>query len=280
MHVSLKTPLRMCLSGLDLRPQPNKFSNCCYLEIGARVSAFALSILFYVPAIILASLGDFLKKTHPIELPSEILGPGLHEITNLIHLNSDLKTLASARFGEDCATAAFAIAYNIGNKISFISLHVMVGSEIQAASKKLLEELNISLVVNIAGDYQKQASRIKKGGSCNFFKGETLNNGIKIRYIEGDIADTGLTPLPLTELVGAINQEIQSGGRVLIHCEDGKSRTGAVAIAWIMFSERKNFTEAFNLLKKRRHLEAITTFIPTPTLLEQLKRWNPKEVRA
>ncbi len=191
--------------------------------------------------------------------------------------NLDLVRLVEQR-GFDINTAALALEENIGNKISFISQDVMVGSEIQAADRELLGRLNISLVVNVPGDCRKHPAVGSDHISCNFFEGQQLSGGNTIRYIEANVADDGSTPLPLTELVRAIEQEVQRGGRVLIHCKEGKSRTGAVGIAWIMFNERKGFEEAFRLYKQRRGVPDGSRFIPTDILLDQLRAWNPRDV--
>lgn len=81
--------------------------------------------------------------------------------------------------------------------------------------------------------------------------------------------------LPETELRkifkqtnGIINsvREKKRAGRVLVHCNAGVSRSASVCIAYLMFTQRMTFTDAFNLVKSKR--ECIQ---PNSGFLRQLK---------
>ena len=45
-----------------------------------------------------------------------------------------------------------------------------------------------------------------------------------------------------------------SGGKVLVHCEAGISRSPTICMAYIMRTERRQLEEAFDIIKQRREL--------------------------
>lgn len=46
----------------------------------------------------------------------------------------------------------------------------------------------------------------------------------------------------------------QSGGRVLVHCQAGISRSATICLAYLMHTQRVRLDEAFNFVKQRRHV--------------------------
>lgn len=46
----------------------------------------------------------------------------------------------------------------------------------------------------------------------------------------------------------------QSGGRVLVHCQAGISRSATICLAYLMHTQRVKLDEAFDFVKRRRHV--------------------------
>lgn len=55
-------------------------------------------------------------------------------------------------------------------------------------------------------------------------------------------------PFPPTDSVK------QSGGRVLVHCQAGISRSATICLAYLMHTQRVRLDEAFDFVKQRRHV--------------------------
>jgi protein-tyrosine phosphatase len=69
-----------------------------------------------------------------------------------------------------------------------------------------------------------------------------------------------------------IDQCLNEGHRVLVHCAQGKSRSGAVVLFYLMRSRRLSFSRAFALLKAAR-----PTAQPNSAFITQLQRWSRAE---
>lgn len=46
----------------------------------------------------------------------------------------------------------------------------------------------------------------------------------------------------------------QSGGRVLVHCQAGISRSATICLAYLMHTQRVRLNEAFDFVKQRRNV--------------------------
>lgn len=58
--------------------------------------------------------------------------------------------------------------------------------------------------------------------------------------------------LYFTECNRSIQQAINAGGKILVHCNAGLSRSAAVVVAYVMESMRMPFTDAIQLVQSRR----------------------------
>ncbi|CAF89900.1 unnamed protein product, partial [Tetraodon nigroviridis] len=67
----------------------------------------------------------------------------------------------------------------------------------------------------------------------------------------------------------AIQQEVLRGGRALVYCKNGRSRSAAVCIAYLMKHHRLSLTDALQKVKAARHV-----IEPNPGFLSQLRRFE------
>lgn len=61
----------------------------------------------------------------------------------------------------------------------------------------------------------------------------------------------------------------EAGGKTLVHCFAGKSRSSSVCIAYLMQRERLNLLEALRFVRTRREV-----VMPNTGFLTQLKQWE------
>ena len=61
---------------------------------------------------------------------------------------------------------------------------------------------------------------------------------------------------------------IKGDEKVFVHCLAGSSRSASIVIAYIMWSEKKTFTEAFDIVKSKRFIS------PNEGFIEQLKMFE------
>lgn len=66
-----------------------------------------------------------------------------------------------------------------------------------------------------------------------------------------DLPSQNILPY-LDKAIEFINKAVSSGGRVLVHCFAGISRSASTVIAYFMATRKMTFLEAFNYVKKRR----------------------------
>jgi protein-tyrosine phosphatase len=64
----------------------------------------------------------------------------------------------------------------------------------------------------------------------------------------------------LTEAFDFIKAGFQGGGKVLVHCQMGQSRSAAIVTAFLMHSQKLTFEEAFGHVKERREIVSAERF--------------------
>jgi protein-tyrosine phosphatase len=82
-----------------------------------------------------------------------------------------------------------------------------------------------------------------------------------------DIADDARALLlpRLPSVITFIEDAIQNGGGVLVYCTDGISRSAAIIIAYLMYSKRKTYSDAYAFIKLKRSVAK-----PNFSLVKQL----------
>lgn len=139
---------------------------------------------------------------------------------------------------------------------------VFIGSQSSAANLDELRKNNITHVLNVAAEIP------------NFFEN---SKEITIEYlhiklldmISESIVESGL----LDKCIKFIEESVSKGGHVLVHCQAGMSRSGAVVIAYIMKHSNLSYQEA--LVRVRSVRQCVC---PNIGFVRQLETWKSQSV--
>ena len=124
----------------------------------------------------------------------------------------------------------------------------------QATNENIVNLLKITHIVNITMEHK------------NAFPG-------KVKYLKlvlEDVSDTNLFD-HFYKTSDFIHAAISKGGRVLVHCNQGVSRSSTITLAYLMRFKKWNLEYAFNMLKARRSCTC-----PNPGFFRQLSDWEVK----
>ncbi|KAH0613836.1 uncharacterized protein H6S33_005722 [Morchella sextelata] len=66
-----------------------------------------------------------------------------------------------------------------------------------------------------------------------------------------------------------LEDAMDMGGTVLVHCQEGRSRSASVVIAFVMKHFQVSYEEAWSYVRKQRPVAS-----PNPGFVEQLKIWE------
>ncbi len=119
---------------------------------------------------------------------------------------------------------------------------VYMGSILAALDEANLKNIGITHIVNCVGEF-----------SYNFLNYRRIDG---IKYLELDMGSSkkavlGDHPGKTTKF---IEDCIKNGGKILVHCKRGISRSGSIIIAYIMSAKNIPYQEAFDLVKRKRHV--------------------------
>lgn len=92
-----------------------------------------------------------------------------------------------------------------------------------------------------------------------------LYNGIDYYHIpiEDNKSENILKHLP--HIIRYIDQKLNQGKKILVHCWAGKSRSPAIVIAYLMYRFNLSYEDAFMMVKKKRRIVK-----PNSGFIEQL----------
>ena len=107
---------------------------------------------------------------------------------------------------------------------------------------ELLEKNKITHIINCAADFcQNIFEKEKKFTYLSFYlKDHVLENVECIFY----------------ECIKFIESVKEKGGRILVHCIQGISRSVSIVIAYIIFSQKLTYDKAFNLVQSKREISS------------------------
>ncbi len=141
------------------------------------------------------------------------------------------------------------------------------GSDLTAGRSELQEFSPRVFISNFFG--AKKGELLRAAGITH-----VLNVTWDLPFARGDWAchrvafadNTGVT-LPLDECFAFLDSALASSdsARVLLHCAAGSSRSGAIAVAWVMRLRRVCYAQALAELQKMRPV-----VLPNPGFAEQL----------
>ncbi|XP_054629441.1 dual specificity protein phosphatase 2 isoform X1 [Dunckerocampus dactyliophorus] len=113
---------------------------------------------------------------------------------------------------------------------------LFLGSAVHSSRRETLTAAGITAVLNVS--------------SCsNFFEGEFQY--LRLNVEDSLAADIGAC---FSTAIAFIDSVKQSGGRVLVHCQAGISRSATICLAYLMHAQRVRLDEAFDFVKQRRHV--------------------------
>lgn len=125
---------------------------------------------------------------------------------------------------------------------------LFIGGKDNALDKKWLHSMNIARIVNVSTNIE-----------C-YFKEEFMYLRIPCK----DEITTSISDY-FEEAVVFIDQAMRSGRGVLVHCEQGMSRSCTIILAYLMQCQGLPLLSALSILQERHHLTS-----PNPGFMEQL----------
>ncbi|ESQ49435.1 hypothetical protein EUTSA_v10021629mg [Eutrema salsugineum] len=125
--------------------------------------------------------------------------------------------------------------YEGGNDLSDIGQGVFIGSVAEANNKDLLKSSNVTHILTVAVALAPP------------YPDDFVYKVIEVV----DRSETDLT-VYFDECFSFMDQAIQSGGGVLVHCFMGISRSVTIVVAYLMKKHGMSFSKAMELVRSRR----------------------------
>ncbi|XP_074526382.1 dual specificity protein phosphatase 2 [Halichoeres trimaculatus] len=114
---------------------------------------------------------------------------------------------------------------------------LFLGSAIHSSRRETLTAAGITAVLNVSS-------------TCpNFYEGE-------FEYLRLTVEDSLAADIRacFSTAISFIDSVKQNGGRVLVHCQAGISRSATICLAYLMHTQRVRLDEAFDFVKQRRQV--------------------------
>ena len=146
------------------------------------------------------------------------------------------------------------------NAYDLVDDGLYIGSEMAAANKEMLKEIGITHIVNLNG--HNTAAAFPDG----------------FQYYTVKMSDSCFEELDeeFWKAVDFTKNAILKGGRVLVHCRLGISRSAALCVAYLMEKKKMTFDQAFASLKSKRPAVNINQgFVEQLKSKEQLSKTQP-----
>ncbi|XP_046872994.1 dual specificity protein phosphatase 5 [Hypomesus transpacificus] len=126
--------------------------------------------------------------------------------------------------------------YDQGKPVEILPF-LFLGSAYHASRQDYLSDLRITALLNVS----RRDLRPAKGH-------------YDYKWIPVEDSHTADISSHFQEAIEFIDRVKMSGGKVLVHCEAGISRSPTICMAYIMRTERRQLEEAFDIIKQRREL--------------------------
>lgn len=132
---------------------------------------------------------------------------------------------------------------------------IFVAGHKVAGDGERLAELGITHILNCAGDFCENEHSSRFVYRTYFIKDSKLENIECLFY----------------EAIEFIESAISSGGKILIHCMQGVSRSVTLAVAFVQFRLKIPYTDAFEMVRKARTIAS-----PNIGFVSQLIFWEKR----
>jgi len=124
-----------------------------------------------------------------------------------------------------------------------------LGGFVSAMNIKFMQEKSITLVVNTAAGLECHFPKFAKIGQLY------EQNGVKRLHLNyHDVVDQEIEWSELLFVLEAIQETIESGHGVLVHCAQGRSRSSTVVLAYLMWKNGMHYDEALEFVQSRRSM--------------------------
>ncbi|TPX67802.1 hypothetical protein CcCBS67573_g07388 [Chytriomyces confervae] len=122
---------------------------------------------------------------------------------------------------------------------------LFLSSIVPASDLAQLQQLKITHILNVTGMHHADGERMRHP---NRFPADFTYHNIVI----ADEMDTRIIE-QFDEALEFISSALQQGGRVLVHCEAGISRSSTIVIAFLMRSKSMTVRDALTLVQSRKN---------------------------
>ena len=133
------------------------------------------------------------------------------------------------------------VPYHFFSSPTYIIDNIYLGSAFNAGDAKLLEQLNVGLVINVTTEI------------TNYFEHDN-----KIKYVKFNVYDNNKDTIqPYFEesykvIKQFITDEKNKDKKILVHCFMGASRSASIIISYLLYEKRIKVDEALEFLKNKR----------------------------
>jgi protein-tyrosine phosphatase len=147
------------------------------------------------------------------------------------------------------------------NMSEIIEEFLFLSSYNVAQNKELICQNKITHIINAAADvclnhFEEEempyiTNMIEKNSSSSSNRASN-----KISYLSFNLKDHSMENIECLfyEVINFINNAKEKGGRVLVHCIQGISRSVSLVLAYIIFTRKINYDDAFKLVQARRSI--------------------------
>ncbi|XP_061623618.1 dual specificity protein phosphatase 2 [Phyllopteryx taeniolatus] len=145
------------------------------------------------------------------------------------------KTLSAVESEPPVSSGRKTPAYDQDGPVELLPF-LFLGSAVHSSRRETLTSAGITAVLNVS--------------SCpNFFEGE-------LQYLRLTVEDTLAADIRacFSTAIAFIDAVKLGGGRVLVHCQAGISRSATICLAYLMRTRRVRLDEAFEFVKQRRQV--------------------------
>ena len=207
----------------------NLIQNMNFENFASTVDLAPSSIFTEQESTLPKSISDAIKKSKPSPKKTDILYLPTKQYTNLLSLDTNSLPLYSP-------TGSPKTAKPYRDSCDFIVDGLYISGEKSSSDLPLLLRLGITHIVNM-----------NASSSPVYFPEE-------FTYYSVHLADSVFESLDdeFWSAVAFTNDAIKNGGKVLIHCRKGISRSAALCLAYLIQYRNMNYETAMKLLRKAR----------------------------